>query len=149
MKLIKENKIKQRAVYQMSDRIRKIWYNKKKFDWVIEHFNLLQKVNPGYALSNGRTSEYVFIDYKIIDGVTANTLPHTDEFIKKIYDFCLDSIKITEPYAHGDWVLSNIIINKDQFTLCDWDNLGIYNKQEVIKKMHQDLESAFGKKIKI
>jgi RIO-like serine/threonine protein kinase len=148
MKLIKENKNKQRAIYKMSDRIRKIWYA-KDYHWVIEHFNLLQKINPGYVLLNGRTSDYVFIDYKVIKGVTASTLPHTDKFIKKIYDFCLNNIETTQPYAHGDWVLSNIIVDQDQLTLCDWDNVGIYDKQEAIKKMHSDLKSAFGEKIKI
>lgn len=148
MELIKENKDKQRAIYKMSDRIRKIWYN-RSYDWIIEHYNLLEKINPKYVVSNGRTSEYVFIDYKIIEGVTANILPHTDEFIKKIYDFCLKNIESTQPYAHGDWVLSNIIINQNQLTLCDWDNVGVYDKQEAIKKMHNDLKSAFGEKIKI
>ena len=45
---------------------------------------------------------------------------------------------------HGDWTLSNMIINKDKITMVDWDNLGIYPIDQVYKKMTADLKSAFG-----
>jgi tRNA A-37 threonylcarbamoyl transferase component Bud32 len=45
---------------------------------------------------------------------------------------------------HGDWTLSNIIINGDTMTMVDWDNLGSYPVDQVYKKLQSDLKSAFG-----
>jgi RIO-like serine/threonine protein kinase len=88
----------------------------------------------------------MWIDYKIILGKPASGFIHSDEFIKKIYNFCLSNIRETYPYVHGDWVLSNIIIHEDNIKMCDWDNLNIYPREDIIIKLHKDLESSFGDK---
>ena len=46
---------------------------------------------------------------------------------------------------HGDWVLSNIVIQPDgNMIMIDWDNLGLYREEEYMDKLHSDLISAFG-----
>lgn len=139
MELIRENKVKHRATFFCGDRYRKEWYNVSPI-WIGYHVQLLNKVVPGYVLDFG---DY-WIEYKIIPGVPANTVPHTPEFVDQIYKFCIDNIKKTSPYAHGDWSLSNIIINGNTLTMCDWDNLGEYDSADVLQKLNSDLTNAFG-----
>ncbi len=139
MELVKENKAKGRKVYFCGDRYRKVWEN--KIDWIYTHVKILNRVMPGFVIDYGND----YIDYKVIEGVTANTVEHTDKFINKIYNFCLENIKATKPWVHGDWVLSNIIIQPDNTMLMiDWDNIGIYREEEYLNKLHTDLISAFG-----
>jgi len=141
MILIRENKEKHRQVYFLKNRYRKYWFSKTP-EWIKDHVKLLDTFFPGYILKHGDC----WIDFKILDGITASTLPHTDEFILKIYNFCKNNIKETYPYAHGDWALSNIIINGSDIVMCDWDNLGIYANKEINDKLHDDLFSSFGEK---
>lgn len=139
MELVKENKAKGRKVYFCGDRYRKVWEN--KIDWIYSHVKILNRVTPDYVIDYGND----YIDYKVIEGITANTVEHTDKFINKIYNFCLENIKATKPWVHGDWVLSNIIIQPDDtMILIDWDNVGIYREEEYLSKLHTDLISAFG-----
>ena len=139
MELVKENKAKGRKVYFCGDRYRKVWEN--KIDWIYTHVKILNRVMPGFVIDYGND----YIDYKVIEGVTANTVEHTDKFINKIYNFCLENIKATKPWIHGDWVLSNIIIQSDDtMVMIDWDNIGIYREEEYLNKLHTDLISAFG-----
>jgi RIO-like serine/threonine protein kinase len=139
MELVKENKAKGRKVYFCGDRYRKVWEN--KIDWIYTHVKILNRVMPGFVIDFGND----YIDYKVIEGVTANTVEHTDKFINKIYNFCLENIKATKPWVHGDWVLSNIIIQSDDtMVMIDWDNIGIYREEEYLNKLHTDLISAFG-----
>ena len=139
MELVKENKAKGRKVYFCGDRYRKVWEN--KIDWIYTHVKILNRVMPGFVIDYGND----YIDYKVIEGVTANTVEHTDKFINKIYNFCLENIKATKPWVHGDWVLSNIIIQPDDtMILIDWDNVGIYREEEYLSKLRTDLISAFG-----
>jgi RIO-like serine/threonine protein kinase len=139
MELVKENKAKGRKVYFCGDRYRKVWEN--KIDWIYTHVKILNRVMPGFVIDYGND----YIDYKVIEGVTANTVEHTDKFINKIYNFCLENIKATKPWVHGDWVLSNIIIQSDDtMVMIDWDNIGIYREEEYLNKLHTDLISAFG-----
>ena len=53
------------------------------------------------------------------------------EFITKVYNFCIDNIRETAPYAHYDWSLDNIIIDGDNLQLIDWDLCAIYTDQEI------------------
>lgn len=146
MELIKENKEKFRSVWKLPNgNIRKYWYNKQP-GWIEEHVDLLRNIVPNYVVDHGHDQSSVWLDMFSVKGISANTIPHTEDFIKKIYQFCLDNIKATSPYAHGDWVLSNIIIDGETMSMCDWDNLNIYSKDEVIKKLKNDLRSAFGEK---
>jgi RIO-like serine/threonine protein kinase len=139
MKLIRENKEKQRATYFCKDRYRKVWRNTTPA-WIKEHVQLLKQHVPGYVLNFGDN----WIEYSIIPGVPASTLSHSPEFVDKIYKFCLDSIIETSPYVHGDWSLSNILVDGDKLRLCDWDNLGIYPMTDVRAKLISDLTNAFG-----
>ena len=86
----------------------------------------------------------MYIDYHIVPGTPANTFAHTPQFIKRIHDFCHETLEQTLPYAHYDWVLSNIMIDGDNTYLVDWDNVGIYSPEEINTKIEKDLKSAFG-----
>ena len=85
-----------------------------------------------------------WISYNVIPGVPASTFEHTPEFVERIHKFCLENIKQTLPYAHGDWSLSNILIDGDNIRMCDWDNVGEYHPNEVLEKLEFDLRNAFG-----
>jgi len=143
MKLLRKNTEKQREVFLLDDRIRKVWDISNK-ELVTAHYSLLAKQLPGYAIDTGFDDTTVWIDYTILPGVPASTFEHTTDFINLIYQFCLKNIQETYPYAHGDWSLSNILINGNDICMCDWDNLQIYNSEEVYKKLHQDLFDSFG-----
>jgi len=140
MDLIKKNIEKGRIVYYDKGYYIKSWTTRTP-EWIKEHVDLLNKIVPDYVFDYGDN----WISYRTIEGTLANTFEHTDEFIQKIYDFCIESIKHTYPYVHGDWVLSNIIVKDDgSLMLIDWDNIGIYPKDEYMSKLHRDLISAFG-----
>lgn len=145
MDLIKENLIKHRSVYGNKNFIRKYWHNKSA-RWVRLHAITVASIVPDYILDVGVDCSGPYIDMYILPGITADKFEHTDEFIKRIYNFCLQNIKDTQPYVHGDWVLSNIIINGDEIGICDWDNIGVYPEEEVMKKLQSDMLSAFGDK---
>jgi RIO-like serine/threonine protein kinase len=140
MELIKENIEKNRRVYFCGDRYRKVW--KDKTEWIYTHVKTLEYLFPGYVLSHGND----YIEYAIIEGTLASDIKHTDQFIRQVYIFCLENIKATKPWIHGDWVLSNIIIQPNgQMVMIDWDNLNISHETDYTKKLHSDLISAFGK----
>jgi RIO-like serine/threonine protein kinase len=140
MDLIKQNIEKGRSVYYNNGHYVKSWTTRNP-QWIKEHVDLLNKIVPDFVLEYGGN----WISYKTVEGTPASKFEHTDEFIQKIYDFCIDSIKQTHPYVHGDWVLSNIIVKDDgSLMLIDWDNIGIYPEDEYMNKLHQDLSSAFG-----
>lgn len=140
MDLIKHNPEKGRSVFFDKDSYVKTWNNKSPL-WIKEHVSILNNLFPYFVIDHGTD----YIRYNVIKGTPASKFEHTDEFIRKIYKFCLSNIKQTKPYVHGDWVLSNIIIDNDKMTMIDWDNIGIYPEQEYMDKLHRDLESAFGK----
>jgi|TARA_B100001013_G_scaffold338765_1_gene260038 RIO-like serine/threonine protein kinase len=150
MNLIKENKEKHRAIFKLDDRYRKVWYVNPDLgpfaEAVDEHIEILEKFMPGYVLDHGYTTESIYIDYKILPGTPASKFPHTKEFAEKIYNFCIENINKTSPYAHGDWVLSNILIDGDNMQIIDWDNLAVHEIKDVLEKLKSDLKSAFGEK---
>lgn len=147
MELIKENLEKKRAVYRKDDNtIRKIWYG-KDLAWADNHVYTIEKVFPGYVKKFSAEDDHAWIDFKFIEGTLASTLPHTEEFVLRIKRYCHENYKKTFPYAHGDWVLSNMIIdNEDNIHMIDWDNLKIWDPEDVYSKIHSDLKSAFGEK---
>ena len=134
MELIKENKEKLRRVYKGANFYRKQWDFANQ-EWLDDHIDIMEEVRPGYIINHGVEGGRMFIDTKIIEGTVANTLPHTPEFVKSIYNFCLDNINETQPYAHGDWVLSNIIVQGDSYELIDWDNVGVYQPNVILEKL--------------
>lgn len=140
MILIKENIEKRRKVYKDNDRYVKVWEDVSP-KWIFKHVNILRDVAPELLDTFGSN----WISYNEVEGVVANTIPHTDEFIRDIYKFCLESIEKSKPYVHGDWVLSNIIVKPDNtFQLIDWDNCDVYPEDDYMDKLHKDLHSAFG-----
>ena len=144
MQLIKENIEKQRAVFKKDNyTIRKIWYN-TPFEWLEEHCDMLDKVNPGYVKQIGYEEDHVWMDMQLVPGKLASTFTHTKEFVRKIDNFVKNHYEATNPYAHGDWVLSNIIIDGDSIEMIDWDNLGKHPSFFVKRKIKSDLKSAFG-----
>jgi RIO-like serine/threonine protein kinase len=139
MKLIRENKEKQRSVFLDGDRYIKAWGNRPTI-WINEHVQLLQIHVPGFVLEHGEN----WISYKVIPGIPASEFPHTPEFVKRIHEFCINQINETRPWFHGDWTLSNMIVDGDTITMVDWDNLGQYSEEEMQTKLNSDLTSAFG-----
>ena len=142
MELVKQNKEKGRSVFKDGNKYIKAWDNVKP-QWIVEHVKLLRNIVPDYVDEYGGN----WIKFNEIEGIPASKVEHTDEFIRKVYQYCLDNIEQTKPYVHGDWVLSNIIVKPDN-TLCliDWDNIGVYPECEYITKLHSDLRSSFGER---
>lgn len=140
MDLIKENTEKKRAVFlKDSDTVRKFWYNKEP-GWIYQHADTLKKVQPGYVKKVGPN----YIDFVRYVGIPASKLKHTEKFVQEITHFCVNQIQNTLPYAHGDWVLSNIIVDGENMYMVDWDNVGIYPTAQIYEKLKSDLQSAFG-----
>lgn len=145
MELVKFNKEKNRQTWKYLDRYRKIWLY-QDIAWLNDHVNMLEKIKPGYVINHGIDESCMWIDLSILPGTPASEFAHTKDFILTIYNFCLDNISSTKPFAHGDWVLSNILIDNSDIDMCDWDNLGIYDSTEIYDKLKSDLTSAFGSK---
>lgn len=145
MELIKHNEQKKRSVYKIDGDYKKIWHF-KDISWLDNHIGLLDMFAPGLVKMHGWTEDKMWILMNNVSGIPASNFEQTEEFVKKIYNFCLKNIEDTAPYAHGDWVLSNIIVNGDELKLVDWDNLNIYPKKQIKKKLIQDMEKAFGSK---
>jgi hypothetical protein len=146
MELIKENLQKKRQVWKYTGGYKKIWLFSDPV-WLEQHIELVNICCPNYITDFGFNNFLMWITMKELPGKPASTFEHTEDFIKKIYTFCLNNIKETKPYFHGDWVLSNMIIDENQtIRLCDWDNLNLYSQEDVLKKLHKDLKSAFGSK---
>ena len=139
MKLVRKNIEKNRSVYLDKDHYIKVWGNVTP-KWISDHVLVLNELVPGYVADYGGN----WISFNIVQGTPASEYPHTPEFVERIYKFCLTQIESTAPWYHGDWTLSNMIINGDTITMIDWDNVGQYNQKEVMEKLHSDLKSAFG-----
>ncbi len=145
MELIKSTPEKKRSVFELEDCFRKVW-EYKDVALLEKHVSIMKGIWPEYVLRYGWTDNTMWLDIKKVQGIEASKLEHTDEFMKKVYNFCLENIKKTAPYAHYDWVLSNIIVDGDNMFLVDWDNVGIYTYEDIHKKLISDLKSAFGEK---
>lgn len=146
MVLVKENKEKHRAVYRLeSGDYKKLWYD-RDLDWLNGHIKILNKVNPGYVLEYGMDGNTAWAVFKQLKGFPANLREHTTEFMLFIYSRCLKNLNDTAPYSHGDWVLSNMYVEGDQLNFCDWDNVGMYDHDLSLDKLHRDLHSAFGER---
>lgn len=139
MELVKANIEKNRKVFKDGDTYIKIWEDRES-TWVFDHVSLLNKLVPNYVNNYGDN----WVSFNKIEGIPANTFEHTDEFITRIVDFCKTQFHSLEPYYHGDWVLSNMIINKEQISMIDYDNLAIVDSSIAWAKMKQDLISQFG-----
>lgn len=147
MELVKENIEKEREVYETETSYIKHWSN-KNYDWLLSHVKKLDQVTSNYIINYGVGDGFMWAEFKKLAGKPASEFEHTPAFVERVVKFCKDNYKKTYPYAHGDWVLSNIIIDGENFSLCDWDNLDVYPEEEVWKKMEADLVSAFGNQVK-
>jgi RIO-like serine/threonine protein kinase len=145
MRLIKFTEERKREVWLLDDRYRKIWRYVKS-DLLKRHVDLLNLVFPGYILNNGIDENSMWVDYKIIEGVSANAIELTDENIERIYRFCINNLESTAPFYHGDWQLSNMIVNGDDITLIDWDNINTDTRDDMMIKMHFDLRESIGQR---
>lgn len=141
--LVKSNISRKREVWLLNDRYRKIW-RYLRLDLLTRHVRLVNLAFPGYIIDHGYDQEHMWVDYRIIEGVRVDTLLLDDEKILKIYNFCLKNIRETAPFYHGDWNLSNIIVNEDNFTLVDWDTINTDTEDKMLIKMHFDLRSSIG-----
>ena len=139
MELIRATPEKGRSVFFNKTHYIKSWDNLPP-SLISEHVRLLREIVPNYVVDYGSN----WISYNIIPGTPVSRMKHTLELMESVYNFCLENIKETSPYAHGDWALSNILIDGDNIRMCDWDNLGIYPLEEVYSKLHQDLLDGFG-----
>jgi len=144
MKLIKLNKEKHRSVFFNETHYIKIWGEVTPI-WIKNHVKILKIIVPGYVIDYGKN----WISYNIIPGIPASKFPHNSEFVDRIYNFCLNQIESTKPWYHGDWALSNIIIDGENMYMIDWDNLDQYNEEEVFNKLNEDMKSAFGELFQI
>lgn len=146
MDLIKENKAMFRSVYFDGEFYYKSW-NFSDADWLVAHVELLNKYAPGLINSYSYSNDRMSIKMNIVEGKLASTFEHTQEFFDKIYSACIKDLERTRPYAHGDWVLSNMIITPDdKVVFIDWDNINLFPRKGAMVKMHLDLQSAFGNK---
>lgn len=143
MRLVKENTVKRRVVYEDHRYFKKYWLD-KSFEWVINHVKILDIVMPNYVQGFGHDGTGVYILFSKLPGIPADTFEHTPQFCSRIYQYCRALNERTQPYYHGDWVLSNILIDGDNIYMCDWDNVGKHSINDVNEKMYADLESAFG-----
>lgn len=147
MVLIKENIEKGRSVYKDNNLIRKNYFN-KDIVWLLDHMEIMDNIMPGYIVGGGTILQGVYINMINLPGIRADKFIHTPEFIKKIYNFCLELNTKTYPYYHGDWVLSNMFIDEDVIYMCDWDNVGKHPSDQAMTKLYSDLYSAFGDQFK-
>lgn len=148
MVLIKEQKQKKRQVWKLDDGYKKVWlFN--DIGWLDHHVSLINQVFPGHIREHGCSDNDMWMITNTIPGIPASQFPHTDEFIRKIYNFCVEHIHSTAPYTHGDWSLSNIIIDGDNIQMCDWDNYNLWSLKDAMMKMRMDLRTCFGEKFNI
>ena len=146
MDLIKENKAMFRSVHFDGEFYYKSW-NFSDADWLVAHVELLNTYTPEIVNSYSCSKDRMTLKMNVIEGKLASTFDHTQEFFDKIYSACIKDLERTRPYAHGDWVLSNMIITKDNVVkFIDWDNINLFPRKRAMMKMHLDLQSAFGDK---
>lgn len=144
MDLIKETKSKFREVWYDGTFYYKTW---KFLDcaWLSAHIKLLNTYAHGLVAGYSCSNNSMTLKMNIVEGKLASTFDQTQEFFDKIYSACLKDLDRTKPYAHGDWVLTNMIITKNnQVKFIDWDNINLFPRKGAIIKMHLDLKSAFG-----
>lgn len=145
MLLIKSDIPRKREVWLLNDRYRKIWRYSRP-DLLFRHVKLINLAFPGFIIDHGHDKQNMWVDYRIIEGIRADRILLDDEKILKIYNFCLENIRETAPFYHGDWNLSNIIVNDGNLTLIDWDTINTDTEDEMMIKMHFDLRSSIGPK---
>ena len=143
MNIIKSNISKQRIVYRLSDRIRKV-YGNVTIDQIRAHVMIMDLVCPGYILDYGICDRNVFLECIIVDGVACSTLEHTLDTISKVYSYCIQNMCETYPYMHMDWAPSNILYDGKTFNMVDWDNIAIVDINQALAELDIDMRECYG-----
>lgn len=119
--------------------------------WFYTTVSLMKKFTEDYVVSYGYKDNYYFVNTNEIIGIRAdkyftNMGIITDNDIKDITNFIIDNYKMTYPYSHGDWSLSNIIKTKDGYKLIDWFSIRKFDRSfdHSIMKIEDSLFLAFG-----
>ena len=146
MQLIRQNLAKKRAVFFDGKHYHKIWYFSDP-RWLQEHFETVQQLCPELPCDWHYTDSEMTFVMNTIPGTPASQFEHTDLFVERIYRACVNNCEQTQPLYHGDWTLSNMIVDGDRITFIDWDNVNYYPARVVQEKLLSDLHSAFGDKI--
>ena len=160
MQLLRAKVSKGRYTYKLKNCIRKVYYLTDGFAWhqttglyaqnLPQYLDIMKKVFPDYLLQHGHFSENAyFFDYKILPGKSIQPYEHTTEFVKSYRQFCIDSIKETAPYSHGDWTPDNILDYQGKWTLIDWDNVGLRSITETQHTLNKNLKKIFGYNVDI
>jgi|TARA_B100001094_G_scaffold312677_1_gene349584 hypothetical protein len=147
MEFVQKNKKRKIEVYKGDGFYLKKFF-KRNEQWLETHVENLQNAYPNYLLDYGAESDHVWTKVKQLPGKEAWQFEQTEEFIKKIVEFCKANYKKTYPYAHTDWGLSNILIDGDNIYLCDWDGVAIYPKQWTMQTMYATLVKDMGIRVK-
>ena len=147
MEFVQRNRKKHLEVYKGDGFYLKKFF-KRDNQWLETHIENLQNAYPNYLLDFGVESDHVWTTFKELPGIEAWNFEQTDEFIKKIVEFCKAHYKKTYPYAHLDVGLSNILVDGDDLYFCDWDSVAIYPKQFVMQRMYAILLKDMGIKVK-
>lgn len=148
MILIKENKSKKRSVFYDGNYYYKTWHF-LDIKWLENHVKLLSVYAPEILDEYSCTNNSMTLKMKEIKGTLVSSIIHSQELFNAVYSACQTNIENTYPYAHGDWVLSNMIItDQKEIKFVDWDNLSLSSKENSLLKMHKDLKSAFESKFK-
>lgn len=142
MILIKENREKKRSVFYDGKYYYKVWYYIDNL-WFTNHIELLKKYAPNLIVSSFISDTSMTLKMNKVKGKLANEFEPNLKFIDLIYNSCIKNMQDTKPYMHGDWVLSNMIIDNNKVTFIDWDNLQIIDETSAMLKLHSDLKSAF------
>lgn len=141
-----------RTVYKYKTHYRKYWNHRDTKNCSVmampinQHIDIVNNFFPEYIIGSKVLKKSMWIDYNTLPGISANKFEHTEEFIKKIKNFCIDNINKTKPYAHFDWHLGNIIINGDDMYLIDWDNIREYTDTEIDERFELCMKRNFGDK---
>jgi len=143
MKLIKQNLAKKRSVFFDGTHYHKIWHYSRP-EWLAEHFQTVKLLCPELPHDWHHTDSEMTFVMNVIPGTPASQFEHTASFVEQICRACQQNIQQTQPLYHGDWSLSNMIVNQGTVTFIDWDNIDRYSLHEVEQKLISDLHSAFG-----
>jgi len=143
MELVKHNPAKKRSVYKADGLYHKVWHFSDP-RWLAEHFETLQSVCPELPRDWHYGDHDMTLIMNTVPGTPASEYPHTEQFVDAVYTACVNNIDNTRPLYHGDWCLSNMIVNDDRIVFIDWDNVNYYPEAMVWEKLHSDLHSAFG-----
>lgn len=143
MIILKENISKQRIVYRLSDRVRKV-YGNVSIEQIRAHVMIMDLVCPKYILDYGICDRGTYLECVIVEGIACNKLEHTMDNISKVYSYCIQNMCETYPYMHMDWAPSNILYDGKQFNMVDWDNIAVVDINHALNELDTDMRECYG-----